>query len=280
MKTKGKRSVSWWIATVIMIISFIATIVFESLAATGGLTILPNPLHNSLLNVLLPKTFGVLAMLILTSRLGVRILQKPQKLLFVIPCLLIAVNNFPFLSYFSGNMSWKEGVDAWAWILFAVSCLLTGIFEELIFRGVIFPLVLDWFADSKKGLFFATLTSSVIFGLSHLLNLFYGADFLSTLRQIAYSTLTGGMFAFTLIKSKSLIPCALLHAIYNFGGLLLTKEQGLGQGIVFDMPTTIMMAVVAILVGVYVIVMLCVLPDEERSALYDTLGIKKKKDKE
>jgi len=40
------------------------------------------------------------------------------------------------------------------------------------------------------------------------------------------------------------------------------------------------MAVVAILVGAYVIVLLCVLPDEERSALYDTLGIKKKKDKE
>jgi hypothetical protein len=123
----------------------------------------------------------------------------------------------------------------------------------------------------------AVLISSLIFGLSHLLNIFTGADVAATFLQIGYSILTGGMFAFALIKTKNILFSVLLHAVYNFGGLLFSK-QGLGMGVVFDTPTAVMMAVVAVIVGIFVIIKLVTYPDEEREYLYKKLGIKIKED--
>ena len=50
------------------------------------------------------------------------------------------------------------------------------------------------------------------------------------------------------------------------------------MGVVFDTPTAVMMAVVAVIVGIFVIIKLVTYPDEEREYLYKKLGIKIKED--
>lgn len=239
------------------------------------ITYTPIPLYNRLISATLPLVAGFGAVAILAYRCGVKIFSRPERLWYLLPCLFIAVNNFPFISCFSGNMHLQDGVDATAWMLFIGYCLFTGLFEEFVFRGVVFPLVAERLPDTKKGLFLAVLFSSVVFGLSHLFNLFMGADPFSTLLQVGYSTLTGGMFTFALIQTKSIFSCVLLHAIYNFCGLLFST-QGLGTGVVFDLPTGIMMAVGAILVGIFVVYKTWNYPDDERTRLYGILHVKAK----
>ncbi len=238
-----------------------------------------NPIYNRLLNSSIPLLVGSLAILILVHVLKLKLFGKPEKLLFVLPCLAVAVNNFQFCSFFAGNMHLQKGVDIVSWLFFGGYCLLTALFEELIFRGVVFLLLAERLPNSKKGLFLAVLISSLIFGFSHLLNIFTGANVASTFLQIGYSILTGGMFAFALIKTKNILFSILLHAVYNFGGLLFTT-QGLGTGVVFDLPTTLMMAVVAVVVGIFVIIKLLTYSDEERGRLYKKLGIRIKEEKE
>lgn len=268
-----KRIISVF-STALMLALCVLTVLLEML----DLNYSRNVIHNRLLKSSIPLVPGVVAVWILVKKLGFRLFGKAENLLYLLPCLCVAINNFQFCSFFAGNMRLQEGVDAFAWILFAGNCLLTGFFEELIFRGIVFPLVLERVSNNKKGLFLAVLLSSAIFGLSHLLNIVMGAGVGATILQVGYSTLTGGMFAFAFIKTKNVIFCVLLHAVYNFGGLLFTPLQGLGTGVLFDVGTTVMMAVVAIAVGAFVVYKIYKYSDEERIALYQRLGVKPKND--
>lgn len=66
--------------------------------------------------------------------------------------------------------------------------------------------------------------------------------------------------------------CAITHAIYNFCGLLFTSTVGLGSGSVIDPPTGIMMAVIAVIVGVFVLYQVFTYSEVERVDLYQRLG--------
>ena len=91
--------------------------------------------------------------------------------------------------------------------------------------------------------------------------------------QAGYSMLTGGLFAFVMIKTKIVLFPALIHAVYNFCGLLFTKEVGLGLGSILDLPTGIMMAVISVVVGAFVLYKVWKYPENERIELYNRLGV-------
>ena len=211
------------------------------------------------------------AAICLVLYLDIKLFSKPTRWLTLIPCLIIAIDNFPFISYFNGNMEIvkKEAIEIF---LFVCYCFGVGIFEECVFRGIVFSVFAERLPNDKKGFLLTYLLSSVCFGFAHLFNLFSGAGIIPTLLQVGYTTLTGGLFAFALIQTKNLLCCGFLHGIYNFCGLLLS-EQGLGNGIVFDMGTTVMMAIVSVLVGIYVLYSLFRYPEEERKILYQKLSI-------
>ncbi len=195
-------------------------------------------------------------------RLKIRLFGKVEHWAYLLPCLLVAINNFQWSAFFGGKMHLlqKDAVDV---LLFALCCLTTGLFEELVFRGILFCALAGAFKENKKGLLTAYVLSSVLFGLSHLLNGFSG----STLLQVGYSTLTGGLFAFCFLKTKNILCCALVHGVYNFCGLLY-DTQGLGSGVVFDLGTVLSMLIVGVLVGIFVLYKVWKYPEEERIALY------------
>lgn len=234
----------------------------------------PNARLNGLLKATVPLLFGCVLALVTVRRLRLRLFGNLQKWLFLLPCILIAVNNFPFASYFTGNSKLLEPTAVEA-LVFALYCVSVGVFEECVFRGIVFLLLAERLPQNKKGLILTFVISSVIFGLSHLLNLFAGAGIVPTLRQVAYSTLIGGLCAFALIKTKNLIACMLIHALYDFCGLLLDGNVGLGGGVVFTLPDVLLMAIVGIAVGVFVLVCVFRSPEEDRRELYDRLGIKR-----
>lgn len=227
--------------------------------------------RNAIIQATVPQLIGVFAVAGMLARGKTGLFKKPMKLAYLLPCLLVAVNNFPFCSYFAGKceLVHTEAADIF-W--FALYCLSVGVFEEFVFRGIVFPLFAGYFETNKIGLFKTFLFSSVTFGAVHLFNILAGAGIGPTILQVGYSTLIGGLCAFALMKTKNLVFPAITHAVYDFCGLLLSTDLGLGNGVYFDLPTGIMMAVVGVAVGIFVLYSVWKYPEEERAELYGRLG--------
>lgn len=229
-----------------------------------------NSLRNALLSKIIQQTLGSVAGILLLRRLNLKLFGKPTKWFYLIPCFVVAVDNFQFSAYFNGELTLvhKEPLD---FILFGGYCLLVGLFEECIFRGIIFGLLASLFPKNKKGFLLTYIVSSVIFGAAHIVN---GISV-----QILYTMLTGGVFAFCLIKTKNIFCCAAVHGVYNFCGLLFDSEQslGLGAGIIFDTGTVITMLIVSVIIGIFILYKVWTYSDEERLELYGKLGVKQEK---
>ncbi len=231
---------------------------------------LEDEIRNTFLNHIAQQTLGAVAVFLLMRRLGLKLFGKPQKLLYLIPCIIVAVDNFQFYAYFSGKMQLIH-TKPMDFLLFGLNCFAVGLFEEGIFRGIVFSVLAGVFSQDKKGLWKTYIVSSVIFGLAHLFNGFSVA----TLMQVGYTTLTGGLFAFILLKTKNIFCCAFVHGLYNFCGLLfdVPARMGLGTGVIIDLGTAITMLIVSILAIIFVLYSISRYTEEERVALYEKLAI-------
>ena len=174
--------------------------------------------------------------------------KKPLLWLLTIPGFIIAINNFPFVSFFAGDCQVKS--DAGSLLFYALICLGTGFFEEMAFRGCIFSFVLQRRGNKVVDVFWSIVISSAIFGGVHIVNMFMGADPGATLLQIGYSFLIGGMCSIMLVKTHNIWLCVILHAVYNFAGGVVPN---CGDGIIWTLPEIILTAVVAVGVAIYVI---------------------------
>lgn len=132
------------------------------------------------------------------------------------------------------------GSAALGW--FTLSMISVGIFEEVLFRGVLLDAIRR--AVCGRTALRAALVSSVVFGLAHLVNLpRQGVG--STLVQIVYATLIGVFFAAVRIRSQSLIAVVVLHALLDWSFYL-------GSDVFEHAPGTqsaIGPAIVSVLVG-------------------------------
>ncbi len=189
---------------------------------------------------------GTFLVIILYS-LGYHLFKKPSKsptmiLFIIIPGLLIAFNNFPISAFFNGRTVINELHHVI--YLFAIECLSIGLLEETAFRGVILIILMQRLPKNKRGYLTAILISSLIFGAAHLLNLFNGLSLTNTLLQIGYSFLMGALWSVVFISTENLIFPIMLHASFNFFGLVLFRIGSVSNR--FDTVTIISTTVLAI----------------------------------
>ena len=135
-----------------------------------------------------------------------------RKYLYFLPLLILATANL-----WNGMVFEHAFLDTF---LFIVCMLFIGFLEEIIFRGFLFK------ALSRKNVRSALLISSVTFGMGHIVNLLNGADFLPTLLQIGYATAIGFLFTVLFLKTKSLWPGILAHAVINATSLFAVEGNG------------------------------------------------------
>lgn len=262
-----RKSIGKWLWWAIIAVLCVVTLLLDFVE----IHIIDDDFRNGALLKILQQISGSALAILLMWYLNIQLFKKPQNWLYLLPCLIIAVDNFQWSSFIVGNMQLvrTEFVDV---VLFTGKCLTVGLFEELIFRGVLFSVIAGYFSNDKKGLWKTYIVSSAIFAISHLFN---GFSF-GTILQVGYTFLTGGLFGFCLLKTKNILCCALVHGIYNFCGTFYAT-QGLGTGVVFDIGTIITMAVVSVAIGVFVLYKVWKYSDEEREELYKRLGIRAKK---
>lgn len=91
-----------------------------------------------------------------------------------------------------------------------INSIVPALWEEIVFRGVILVLLLKKYEPK-----FAVLIDGILFGCFHFINLAYGADFFSTVGQVAFTTFFGITLAYLFTKTKSLTPCIIAHYVNN-----------------------------------------------------------------
>jgi len=126
------------------------------------------------------------------------------------------------------NVHWQalhlEAIPVFIWF---ADNLATGLFEEIMMRGLAFYLLYrawSWQAQTKGQsrahiLLKASLTQAFIFGALHLLNLLNGVS-IAVFAQVIYATLLGIGFAGMVAWCRSLWPAIFCHAAINAAGSL------------------------------------------------------------
>lgn len=205
---------------------------------------------DSLLNAVIPRFFISIFLLVLVLEIFPSCLSCKRisfkNLIWCIPPLLVALVNFPFSALILGT---AQVTRAELIGLFLLKCLLIGLSEELLFRGIIFYTLSDYFKRKGFSCFLPVLLSSVIFALFHFINLFDGAGILAVLQQAGYSFLIGAMLAVVLKKTNNLAACVFLHALFDLGGFFVSD---LGTGDPQDLTFWILTAVVGVLSAVHI----------------------------
>lgn len=128
---------------------------------------------------------------------------KATKLLCYVPLVVIATVNIWF------GVSIKMKLQAT--LVYFVAMIITGIVEEMLFRGLLFK------AMSKSNIKSAIIVTSITFGIGHIVNLINGnsADYLETICQIFYAVAIGFLLAAVLYVGESIIPCIITHSMVN-----------------------------------------------------------------
>lgn len=152
----------------------------------------------------------------------------PKYLLWALPCFMVAFINFPISALINGTV---EVVRTDLIGLYALYIVSIAILEELIFRGVLHLLVSDYLRSKRYQYLLTALICSLVFSLFHLTNLFEGMGIGDVLLQCLYTFLIGGMLSITMIKTNNIWLCVLIHALFDFGGLLIIN---LGVGNPWD----------------------------------------------
>jgi membrane protease YdiL (CAAX protease family) len=89
------------------------------------------------------------------------------------------------------------------------SCLVTGITEELVFRGLIMRVL-----EIRWGKTIAVIVPSVIFGALHIFSI-DSLSIVDTLILLVAGTAVGVMFSLVTIQSNSIWASAIMHGIWN-----------------------------------------------------------------
>lgn len=245
--------------TVLLLVSAACLMLFE--IARPAFT--SSPLRNEMIRTILSRTAGGALFFLLIRKSGGRVFgvtENRRALVCLIPAAVIAVNNFPIIGLFTGAAVVDAGFPDG--FLLVLQSAAVGWFEELAFRGFLFPHVLRSFRGRSAVL--PTVLSSAVFAAVHLVNLVSGMSPAAVLLQTGYSFLIGGMCAVVLLKTRCIWFCVILHSLYNLGGTLVPT---LGHGTVWDPATVTVTAVLGIAVLVIFLRILSRITEHEISAL-------------
>lgn len=203
-------------------------------------------LHNQFLFIIFKLIFSIFPIIVYFGYCKNQV-RSFNYVNFILLFLLIAicVNNFPFLSFLQGKITfYLNGLTIFIHIF---KCISISVFEEFIFRGVIFIILTKILTKNKLTL--SILITNALFGLFHLTNIFAGVDFFYVLFQVGYSFLIGCLFNLSFIISKNIFAPIILHFIYNFGGLLQENDIILGQ--IWTFEQVLITVIIGLIGGLY-----------------------------
>ena len=154
----------------------------------------------------------------------------------------------------------------WEIALLILQCVLIGLFEEGVFRGIATELSFDLFGtDTKKNAKLAIAFTSFLFGVVHLVNAFQPEVSLKAAALQGFAAFGSGLVygAIYYRSKRSIWPCVIFHAIQDFAAFIasgalhgVTQEEAIGS-------TGPIQAVTSILFVIWFFYLLREQPDQE-----------------
>jgi len=145
-------------------------------------------------------------------------------------------------------------------VLFIISVLIVGFVEEILMRGLVLPLFIKSKIQSKYALYYGVALSSIIFGLSHYINLFNQPENITGITsQVFFAISIGIFFGALMLRTGNIFLLGIFHAFANFilGNGILEKESNRPvQEINLDlisMVTTGIIIIIIIIIGLSMI---------------------------
>lgn len=117
---------------------------------------------------------------------------------------LLVAELLPFLNGFDLSLSLSQ-----VGLLF-IFATVVGINEELFFRGLMFKIL------QTKGVKYAVIASSLLFGIGHAFTALSGSDPLYVIILIIFAGLFGLICAEIVVLTKSIIPVIVWHGLHDF----------------------------------------------------------------
>ena len=160
-------------------------------------------------------------------------------ILFIVIAFLINFTQIPANSFITPNTFYLLVVVLHPFIG-------TGLFEEVLFRGLVFKILLRKTGDSKRGIVFACVVSSLLFGLVHIFNILAGAPVLPTVINVISAAASGVFFAAVFYRTRKLLIPILFHGLLNLSHQIydalvspdvLLQSTGSQAGINIPWPT-------------------------------------------
>lgn len=110
---------------------------------------------------------------------------------------------------------------------FLLFTLLIAFVEETIYRGLILRTLI------RKNAAAAVITSSVLFSLTHMINMLSGQNAADTVKQLVYALLVGFVLALLMVKHHNIYPLILFHFVHNFIEFIGNKSNLIHASLVF-----------------------------------------------
>ena len=142
---------------------------------------------------------------------------------FIVYCLYAVVSGI-YMCFLSEHGDVKAFYNI---LFFFIAVCLVGLVEELVFRGVVFNLLLRAFPKTKGGITGAVVLGGVLFGLMHFSNMGAGVKFSSCLIQVISAGLMGVLFCMIYASTRNFWILAIFHTVVDMGGLL---SSGIFEG--------------------------------------------------
>lgn len=161
---------------------------------------------------------------------------------------IIVLSIFVSWSLFDGTLTINT-TNPLVILLFILVYVSTGFYEEILFRGLIMTIIMQKWGNHRRGIYFAVISSSILFGILHIINFFLRhVSLLAAVTQVLYATFFGVFFAACVLRCNTIWPAIILHAVFDICSNLdaIGAQSTFGQ--ISNMNTTLTDALSSILV--------------------------------
>lgn len=166
---------------------------------------------------LVPFALGILIYLIVKKKWNIYFFDRglaltKQGLLLILPLVLIIA------VIIIGNKGFNTSSIANLILMFIMQIFVVGFIEESFFRGFMLRMLLS------KGVKTAVWVTSILFGITHALQLLGGQSIEDTIIQIVYALLVGLMLALLILNKLPIWITILFHGLNNFSNFMGNVE--------------------------------------------------------
>lgn len=174
------------------------------------------------------KRLNLLDFLGRKSRFGIQ--QFPP---LIIPLIITLMAIF-------GDLATYQQAGTKLLILFLIANVFVALVEELAFRAIILPLIIQIRSGKKRALLVSVVLTSVIFGVVHYLNLFREpGNFSGITSQVIFASCIGIYLGSLFLRTRNIIFPVMIHFLVNvaFGKSTLMTQSDVVLGEVVEKST-------------------------------------------